>query len=93
MLDPHNSTLSISRQCELLGLSRSSYYYQPCGESTEDLLLMKEIDKLYTKYPFYGARRIAVNLSDTFQPINVKKVRRLMKLMGIERGRPCGYFS
>ena len=84
MLDPHNSTLSISRQCELLGLSRSSYYYQPCGESTDDVLLMKEIDKLYTKYPFYGARRIAVNLSDTFQPINVKKVRRLMKLMGIE---------
>ena len=88
MLDPHNSTLSISRQCELLGLSRSSYYYRPCGESTDDVLLMKEIDKLYTKYPFYGARRIAVNLSDTFQPINVKKVGRLMKLMGIERGRP-----
>jgi len=67
-----------------LGLSRSSYYYQPCGESSEDLLLMKEIDKLYTKYPFYGARRLAINLGVNYQPINLKKIRRLMKLMNIE---------
>jgi putative transposase len=45
---------------------------------------MKAIDKLYTKYPFYGGRRIAVNLPDEFQPINLKKVRRLMNLMNIE---------
>jgi putative transposase len=76
--------LSIEKQCDLLGLSRSSYYYQPCGESSEDLLLMKEIDKLYTQYPFYGARRLAVNLSANYQPINLKKIRRLMKLMNIE---------
>jgi len=65
-------------------LSRSSYYYQPCGESAENIVLMKAIDKLYTKYPFYGGRRIAVNLPDEFQPINLKKVRRLMNLMNIE---------
>jgi HTH-like domain len=45
---------------------------------------MKAIEKLYTKYPFYGGRRIAVNLPDEFQPINLKKVRRLMNLMNIE---------
>ncbi len=65
-------------------MSRSSYYYQPCGESAENIVLMKAIDKLYTKYPFYGGRRIAVNLPDEFQPINLKKVRRLMNLMNIE---------
>lgn len=76
--------LSIAKQCELLGLSRSNYYYQPCGESTENLALMFEIDKLYTKYPFYGARRLAINLNIDYQPVNLKRVRRLMKLMGIE---------
>ena len=76
--------MSIEQQCNLLGLSRSSYYYQPCGESAENIVLMKAIDKLYTKYPFYGGRRIAVNLPDEFQPINLKKVRRLMNLMNIE---------
>jgi putative transposase len=76
--------LSIEKQCELLGLSRSSYYYEPRGESAENLALMRAIDKLYTKCPFYGARRLIVNLPTEFQPINVKKMRRLMKLMGIE---------
>jgi putative transposase len=49
---------------------------------------MQEIDKLYTKYPFYGARRIAVHLPGVFQPINLKKVCRLMKLMGIQAVYP-----
>jgi putative transposase len=74
-------------------MSRSSYYYQPCGESAENVVLMKAIDKLYTKYPFYGGRRIAVNLPDEFQPINLKKVRRLMNLINIERGCPCSDLS
>jgi putative transposase len=84
MLQVNHDYLSIGRQCELLGLSRSTYYYQPCGESSENLAVMKAIDMLYTKYPFYGARRMVVNLPIEYQPINVKKVRRLMKLMGIE---------
>lgn len=84
MIEANHSDLSISRQCDLLGLSRSSYYYQPCGESVANLVLMKAIDVLYTKHPFYGPRRIAINLPNIYQPINVKKVRRLMKLMGIE---------
>lgn len=80
----NHGVLSIEQQCNLLGFSRSSYYYQPYGESAENVSLMKAIDKLYTKYPFYGGRRIAANLPDEFQPINLKKVRRLMNLMNIE---------
>lgn len=83
-IECNNELLSIEKQCELLGLSRSSYYYQPCGESSKNLALMNAIDKLYTKYPFYGARRLRVNLPVEFQSVNIKKVRRLMKLMGIE---------
>lgn len=93
MIQVNDLDVSLARQCDLLGFSRSSYYYKPKGECLENLLLMKAIDELYTKHPFYGARRIAVNLPDMFQPINVKKVRRLMKLMGIERDRPCGHLS
>lgn len=67
-----------------MGLSRSSYYYQACGESAINLALMRAIDKLYTQYPFYGARRLVVNLPTEHQTVNIKKVRRLMKSMGIE---------
>jgi putative transposase len=84
LIEIDHDSLSIGRQCELLGLSRSTYYYQPCEESAENLALMKVIDELYTRHPFYGARRIAVNLPAQYHPINVKRVRRLMKLMGIE---------
>lgn len=83
-IEVNNSELSIEKQCQLLGISRSSYYYEPCGESSKNLILMKEIDKLYTKYPFYGSRRLAVNLPTEFQPINIKRVIRLMKIMNIE---------
>ena len=83
-IEPNNDSLSIEKQCELLGLSRSSYYYQACGESAINLALMRAIDKLYTQYPFYGARRLVVNLPTEHQPVNIKKVRRLMKSMGIE---------
>lgn len=76
--------LSVEKQCELLALNRSTFYYRPCGESEENLHLMKEIDRLYTRHPFYGARRIRVHLPDEFQPVNLKKVRRLMQMMGIE---------
>lgn len=93
LIEPNNAILSIERQCELLGLSKSSYYYQPFGESAENLVLMKEIDKLYIKFPFYGARRLLANLADEYQPINLKKVRRLMKLMRIERSAAAGNLS
>ena len=71
--------MSQRRQCELLGLPWSSYCYEPCGESTENLELMRQIDGLYTRWPFYGSRRIADELQ-----VNRKRVQRLMRRMGIE---------
>ena len=62
MIVRDHPALSLSRQCRLLSLGRSSLYYEPKGESAETLLLMRRIDKLFLKYPFYGARRMALHL-------------------------------
>jgi putative transposase len=71
--------LNIARQCNLLGLARSTWYYQAVGETVENLALMRWIDKEYTKRPFYGSRKLA-KLSGT----NRKRIQRLMRKMGIE---------
>jgi putative transposase len=76
--------LSIRRQCELLGLSRSSFYYQPAGVSVEDLRLMRLIDQQYTARPFYGSRRMVVWLDQQGEDVNRKRVQRLMRIMGLE---------
>jgi len=69
----------VSRQCELLGLPRSTRYYVPCGESTENLALMRRLDEQYLVTPFYGSRKFARVLL-----VNRKRVQRLMRLLGIE---------
>lgn len=74
----------MKRQCELLGVSRSSLYYQPATAPPADLELMRRIDEQYMKRPFYGSRRMAEVLSTDEQPINRKRAKRLMRLMGIE---------
>jgi putative transposase len=71
--------LSLLRQCELLGLPRSTWYYQPCGETAENLALMRRIDEQYLETPFYGSRKLARLLG-----YNRKRIQRLMRLMGIE---------
>jgi putative transposase len=76
------------RQCELLGIAKSSFYYQPVPESEQNLQLMREIDEIYTAHPFYGARRILMNLQQRDKQFNIKKIRRLMRLMGIEAVYP-----
>lgn len=76
--------LSVVHQCELLGLSRSSVYYQPAGESPLNLELMRLIDQQYTKAPFYGSRRMTASLGREGHDVNRKRVQRLMRLMGIE---------
>jgi len=75
--------LSIRRQCELLGVNRASLYYQPGGESQENLRLMRLLDEQYTRTPFYGRRRMTVWLQDQGYEVNPKRVARLMELMGI----------
>ena len=57
-IEPHHQHLSVSRQCELVGLARSSWYYEPAGESPENLALMRRIDELYIKRPFFGTRKV-----------------------------------
>jgi putative transposase len=71
--------LSVSRQCELLGLARSSRYYVAARETEENLALMRAIDAQYLETPFYGSRKMAVEVS-----ANRKRVRRLMRVMGLE---------
>jgi len=71
--------LSIARQCELLDLPRSTRYYEPAGESEANLALMRHIDELYLKHPFFGSRKMALQLQ-----VNRKRVQRLMRKMGIE---------
>ena len=72
------------RQCELLGLSRSSLYYEPGGEAAEALRLMRRIDEPYTACPFYGSRRITAWLVQQGEEVNRKRVQRLMRVMGLE---------
>jgi len=83
MIEPE-SALSIRRQCEILQVSRSSVYRDPTPTPQEDLELMREIDELHLKYPFYGSRRMAVALRRAGRKVNRKRIQRLMRLMGIE---------
>ena len=80
--------MSVKRQCELLGLARSSWYYKPVAEDPEDLRLMRLIDEQYTRTPFYGVRRMAIELRDIGEQVNLKRVRRLMRKMGLEAVYP-----
>jgi putative transposase len=76
--------LSITQQCELLGLARSSYYYEPVPESEENLLLMRLLDEQYTRTPFYGTRKMTAWLHTQDFAVDRKRVRRLLRLMGLE---------
>jgi putative transposase len=84
MIDRCPSALSLSRQCELVSISRSSLYYAPKGESPRTLALMRRIDALFLKYPFYGSRQMARQLRREGLCVGRHRVRRLMRLMGLE---------
>jgi putative transposase len=85
MIEPGHEQISIRRQCELVGLNRASYYYQPARASALNLRLMRLIDEQYTKTPFYGWRRMTIYLRRVKKyQINGKRVRRLMRLMGLQ---------
>ena len=77
-------SVPITRQCELLELSRSSVYYSPVPVSAKDLELMRQIDEIHLQYPFYGSRKIRNELWQRGYDIGRDKVRRLMRRMGIE---------
>jgi len=87
-VEPGQGQISVRRQCELLGVNRSGLYYQPMGESAENLHLMRLIDEEYTRRPFYGSRRLTEWLSGQGYPVNRKRVGRLMEVMGLEAVYP-----
>ena len=76
--------LSLARQCQLLDVSRSSQYYAPLGESSENLALMRWLDELHLAYPFYGSRQMVRHLRREGVVSGRHRVRRLMRLMAME---------
>lgn len=78
------SEVSILRQCQLMQISRSSYYYQGKGESPQNLKLMRIIDEQYLRTPWYGSRQMARHLRRQGHSVNRKRIKRLMQKMGIE---------
>lgn len=84
MVQRDHPELSISRQCKLVNLSRSAFYYTPVGVDAETLAMMKEIDRVFTKYPFFGSRQIAAYLRREGTVVGRHRVRRLMAKMGLE---------
>jgi putative transposase len=84
LIESNHSQLSIRRQCELLDLNRSSFYYELAKETIENLRLMRRIDEQYLKTPFYGSRRMTAWLAREGEEVNRKRVKRLMGLMGLE---------
>ncbi len=84
MIEPNHPELSVRRQCELIGLNRSTLYYQPAMESALNLQLMRLIDEQYTRTPFYGWPRMTAHLRRKDYAINHKRVQRLMRLTGLQ---------
>lgn len=84
MFDSGNVMIPISRQCELVGLARSSYYYDSQRDDSYNLWLMNLIDEQFTRTPFYGVERMTAWLRRQGEEVNHKRVRRLMRLMGLE---------
>lgn len=84
MIDPQDGAFSLRQQCGLLGVNRSSLYYQPREESEENLGLMRLLDEQYTRTPYYGVLRMVAYLRSLGHEVNPKRVRRLLRTMGLE---------
>jgi putative transposase len=84
LIEPEHPVLSLRRQCELIGLNRSAWYYAPAQESAENLQLVRLIDEQYTRAPFYGWPRMTAHLRQQGHGVNHKRVQRLMRLMGLQ---------
>lgn len=88
LIDPSHKNLSIEKQCNLLAVPRSSYYYEAIPETDYNLMLMREIDKQYMESPSYGSRVMTAHLKRLGFDINRKRTARLMQIMGIEAMYP-----
>jgi putative transposase len=87
MITP-NAKLSISRQCTLLGVARSSFYYQPQTASAGELDLLSRLDRIFTEHPVCGSRRLQVALSREGISVGRRRIRRLMRRLGLAAVRP-----
>lgn len=83
-IEPEQGQISVQRQCELIGLARSSWYYEAAQETSYNEHLMKLIDQQFTETPFYGIRRMTAWLKTQGETVNHKRVARLMRKMGLE---------
>lgn len=83
MIEPDHPQLSIGQQCKLLSISRSSFYYTPKGETEQNLSLMRQIDEQFLETPFFGVRQMTWHLRNDRHLVNEKRIRRLMRLMGL----------
>ena len=83
-----NAGLSVSRQCALLGIARSSVYYQPRPTSGEELDLLNRLDRIFTEHPVYGSRRLQVALLREGISVGRRRIRRLMRKLGLSAVRP-----
>ena len=82
-IHPEHPQLSVRTQCRLLGLARASLYYAPVPESAENLHFMRLLDEEYTRHPFYGVPRMTFWLQAAGHGVGPKRVRRLLRLMGL----------
>ena len=83
MIEPDHPDLPIGKQCKLLSISRSSFYYRPKGETAMNLMLMRQIDEQFLETPFFGVRQMTWHLRNEGYLVNEKRIRRLMRLMGL----------
>jgi putative transposase len=83
LIEPGHGGLSVARQCALVSISRSSFYYQPAGETSENLALMRLIDAQFLETPWYGSRQMSRHLRRNSHEIGRKRVRRLMAVIGL----------
>ena len=84
MVDPKHGGLSITRQCRLVSIARSSYYYEGRGESPLNLELMRLIDEQFLETPFYGSRQMTRWLRRQGYTVSRKRIRRLMRMLGLQ---------
>jgi len=93
MIEVGHPVLSVRRQCELVGLNRATFYRSPSGETSLNLRLMRLIDEAYTRTPFYGYRKMTIELNRQGYVVNRKRVARLMRMMGLQAIYPRPHLS
>jgi putative transposase len=93
LIEPDHAQLSIARQCQLLGLSRSSYYYEPVALAPDELALLRRIDEQYLRTPFFGSRQMCAWLRREGEVVNRKRMQRLMRRLGLQGAVPGPHTS